>query len=378
METAAALQKINIAPVDYSYRMPVEFFGKFDKTTGKRLTPKIGTCGQLKWLSDVFSFSVFKDGKRGVCTRTTEQFKRDINVSESTVYRARNAYVGGYVISEAKGKYQFDTDNNTLSGGHYKLEAWMTRPIPHNGGVVEFTGATQLVAAYFNSECNRKPQELSVRDIAYKLDISEPSVQQALNVLTAHQKKNPFVYCVEKGVNGHRKSRYIINRKLFRELGKAEAKRQKAKEKNRAKATEDSTKPDTAFSDAVERELNERRQYRIDGAARALSRALADEEFRTSDEALKRLAPKLAYAEIRKSQDLPTLRRKEKELTAHRRTALKRLGIAEAELSEEFYYKCTKCRDKLFLANGKRCGCFAPGAPPLKAVVGVGEPNMKD
>ena len=43
MDLAAAKSQLNITPVDYSYRMPVEFFGKFDNDTGKRLTPRIGT-----------------------------------------------------------------------------------------------------------------------------------------------------------------------------------------------------------------------------------------------------------------------------------------------------------------------------------------------
>ena len=61
---------------------------------------------------------------------------------------------------------------------------------------------------------------------------------------------------------------------------------------------------------------------------------------------------------------LPDLQHEEHELTERRKTALKRLGIDEREFSEEFHCKCIKCRDKLFLADGKICDCFPRGAPP--------------
>ncbi len=360
METVAVAPQLNTSHVDYTYRMPVEFFGKFDNETGKRLTSRIGTAGLIKWLADTFTFSVFKDGKTGICTRTNEQFTRDLNVSESTVYRARNKFVGKYVKNEKKGKYQFDIENNPLSGGYYALEAWMTRPILHNGKTIEFTNVTQLVAAYFNSECNRKPQELSTRELAYKLDISELSAQRAINVLTADYKNNPFVYRTEKGVNGHKRSVYVINRALFRKLNKAEEKRLKAQIKAREKSK---AEPDAETNKAVESELNERRQYRIERAESVYARALADEEFRVSGEALKRLAPKLAFAELKHLPGLTKLQQEECELTGRRKAALKRLEIDEAEFSEEFHCKCIKCHDKLFLANGKPCGCFSRGAP---------------
>ena len=367
MDLAAAKSQLNITPVDYSYRMPVEFFGKFDNDTGKRLTPRIGTMAQLKCLSDIFSFSVFKDGGRGICTRNYEQFKRDVNVSESTVRRALKNFKDKYITSERKGGYQFDIENNPLSGGHYKLEAWMTRPISHNGKIVEFSNDTQIVAAFFNSECNRAPLELSTREIAYRLDMSVPAVQKAINILTADYKNNPFVYRTEKGLNGHKKSKYVINRKLFRELNKSEEKRLKAIAKEQAKrggAKGGQNKPATGLTKAIEREIAARNQYRIERATSVYARALTDEEFRASDAKLKSLAPKLAYAEHKNLPVLPDLQHEEHGLTERRKTALKRLGIDEREFSEEFHCKCIKCRDKLFLADGKICDCFPRGAPP--------------
>lgn len=365
MNIAATELQFNTAPVDYTYRAAVELFGAFDKTTGKRIRNKLGTFAQLKVLADIFTFSVLKNGGTGICTRSDfSLFTRDVNVSESTARRALESF-GELIKSEAKGKYQFDTEKISLSDGHYRLEAWMTRPIPHNGKVITFSSVEQWVTAYFNSECNRAPMELSAQDIANALDMSVPAVQRAINKLTDGQKDNPFVYCVQKGVNGYKKSKYIINKKLFRELNKAEKRRQKAIEKAQKSETNKEPKQTAeGVKEAVDREYYERKHNREEAARRTLARAMTDEEFRTSDEELRRLAPRYAFAKARNTADLVKLEGKCAVLTERRRVALKRLEIDETELSEEFYIKCTRCRDKLFLPNGKLCTCFSSGSPP--------------
>ncbi len=367
MNVAATDLQFNTAPVDYSYRAPVEFFGTFDKTTGKRNKGKLGTFAQLKVLIDIFTFSVFKDGKTGVCTRSYDLFKRDVNVSESTARRALESFKE-LIKSEAKGKYQFNTENLQLSGGHYRLEAWMTRPIIHNDSVITFSTAEQMVVGYFNSECNRAPVELSAQDIANVLDMSVPIVQKAINKLTAGQKDNPFVYCVQKGVNGYKKSKYIINRTLFRELNKAEKRRQKAiEQEQKTEVKKEPKHRSEGLREALDREYYERKHKREEAAQRTLTRAMADESFRTSDEALKRLAPRFAFAKLKNRPDYEKLKLEYIEITERRHTALKRLCIDEAELSEEFYIQCLKCRDKLFLSGGKICNCFNSGSPPGNA-----------
>lgn len=367
MNKAATAQKLNTTEVDYSYRQPVELFGTFDKITGIRTSHRVGTFGQIKILSDIYSFSVGKDGNRSICTRTLPQFVRDLNVSESTVRRglklgAEKGYVTG--VEGRKNAYQFDTDANYTCGGHYRLEAWMTRPIPFENGLLVLTNAQQALLSYFNSECNRAPQELSASDIAEKLDISVPTAQKAIDKIT--DKNTRLVYRLEVGVNGHKKSKYIINRKLFRELNKAEAKKQKAIEKAlKAKtANEGQNTAQDDRSEAIRREYCERKNMREEALRRTLARAMADFEYKTAAEALQRLAPKVAFAEVRNMPDLPKLQAEAQRLEEQRTAALKRLKIDEAELSEEFYIRCQKCRDTLHLPTGRVCDCFTRGAPP--------------
>ncbi len=370
MNSTAAVEQLNITPVDFSYRMPVELFGTFDKETGKRLTNRICPVGQIKVLSDIYTFDVKKDGTHGICTRTISQFKRDLNMSESTIRRALKFSDGDYITcpDERKGAYRFDTDKYHLCGGHYRLEAWMTRPVPFECGILSLTNSEQAVAAFFNSECNRSPQEFSANDIAEKLDISLPKVQKAIDKLI--NKKIQLVYRTFKGVNGYKKSKYIINRKLFRKLNKAEAKAQKAKEKEQAKKQEagkrnnsDEPSNSTSLNEAVEHEFYDRKNKREESAQRTLARAMADTGFSMATEELQRLAPKLAYAAVRNLPELSKLLFKEQELKDRRNSVLERLKISEAELSEEFYVLCPKCRDKLFLPNGGLCTCFVRGSP---------------
>ncbi len=369
METTAAVQQLNILPVDFSYRMPVELFGTFDKETGKRTSRRKCTFTAIKVISDIFSFSVRKDGSKSDCTRSIEQFKRDLNISESSVRRALKTE-GYFTRTEGrKNSYQFDTENNYVCGGHYKLEAWMTRPVLLEGGLLILTDAEQAVVAFFNSECNRKPQELSTREIAERLDMSVPPVQAAINKLT--DKKYMLVYCTQKGVNGHKKSKYIINRKLFQQLNNAEKKAQKAIEKAKkknadGKPSDDKPQKSTYTKATIDREFYERKNRREDAVRATVARAMADEEFKTASETLKRLAPQIAFATIKNAPNLAELQAKERELIERKKTALKRLKIDEAELSEEFYISCLKCRDKLFTASGELCSCFSRGAPPGK------------
>lgn len=367
METTAAVQQLNILPVDYSYRMPVELFGTFDKETGKRTSNRKCTFTAIKVLSDIFSFSVKKDGTKSDCTRSIEQFKRDLNISESSVRRALKME-GYFTCAEGrKNSYQFDTENNYVCGGHYKLEAWMTRPVLLAGGVLILSDAEQMVAALFNSECNRKPQEFSTREIAERLDMSVPPVQAAINKLT--DEKYKLVYCIQKGANGHKKSKYIINRKLFRQLNKAEEKAQKAIEKAKKKTAEwkpsdDKPQQPTYTKEAIDREYYERKSRREDAARAMLARAMADAEFKAATETLQSLAPKLAFATVKNAPYLAELQAQERECQERKKAALKRLKIDEANLSEEFYISCLKCRDKLFTVSGELCGCFSRGAPP--------------
>lgn len=369
MNATATAQQLNILPVDYSYRMPVELFGTFDTTTGKRTSRRNFTFTAIKIISEIFSFSVLKDGVRSVCTRTIGLFKRDLNISESSIRRAIKAGDADGIITHPEGRknaYQFDIENNFICGGHYRLEAWMTRPILLNGELVTLSEAEQIVAAFFNSECNRAPQECSARDIADKLDMSLPAAQQAIAKLIAFK----LVFRPQKGVNGYKKSIYIINRKQFRELNRAEAKKQKAIEKAKeAEAGKQSESEQTAAkrrNATIKHELLERENYRAESASAALARAMADEEFRTSDAELKKLAPKLALSQLRNLPDLAKLQRTAGELEECRSAALKRLKISEAEFSKDFYIRCDKCRDKLLLADGSVCTCFARGAPPGK------------
>ncbi len=369
METTAAVQQFNILPVDFSYRMPVELFGTFNKETGKRTSRRKCTFTAIKVISDIFSFSVKKDGSKSDCTRSIEQFKRDLNISESSVRRALKEE-GYFTRTEGrKNSYQFNTENNFVCGGHYKLEAWMTRPVLLEDGLLILTDAEQIVAAFFNSECNRKPQELSAREIAERLDMSVPPVQTAINKLT--DKKYELVYCIQKGVNGHKKSKYIINRRLFRQLNKAEEKAQKAIEKAKKKTadgkpSDDKPQQPVYTKAAIDREYYERKNRREDAARATLARAMADEEFKTATETLQHLAPKLAFATVKNTPYLAELQAQERECQERKKAALKRLQIDEAELSEEFYISCLKCRDKLFTASGELCSCFSRGAPPVK------------
>ncbi|MDE5722183.1 MAG: hypothetical protein K2I30_05545 [Clostridia bacterium] len=373
MNTTAAVEQLNTSAVDYTYRMPVELFGTFNKGTGKRTAHKIAAYGQIKVISDIYTFSVRRGGMRSFCTRTLELFKRDLNVSESTVRRAlKIGAADGYITCEEgrKDAYQFDTENNYTSGGHYKLEAWMTRPIIIEDNILTLTNAEQSVAAFFNSECNRAPQEYSANDIAETLDMSVPTVQKAIDKLT--DEKFRLVYRLSVGKNQYRKSKYIINRTLFRALNREEAKKQKAIEKALAKKnvggkqSEGQTQPQTSldFEEAVQTEYRERVNRRAEALKKTLARALTDMEFRTSEEALKQLLPRLEFARLRKMPNLSKLQQEMDDYTKRRKAALKRLKIDEAELSESFYVLCPKCRDTLIFPNGAVCNCFARGAPP--------------
>ena len=107
METAAVMQQLNSNAVDYSYRAPLTLFGEFDKDSRKRRTRRVGSFTTIKVLADIFSFSVFSDGKRSVCTRTIELFKRDLGVSESSVRRAlKSEAAQKWVKSESKNEYE--------------------------------------------------------------------------------------------------------------------------------------------------------------------------------------------------------------------------------------------------------------------------------
>lgn len=363
METAAVMQQLNSNAVDYSYRAPLALFGEFDENSGKRRTRRVGAFTTIKVLADIFSFSVFSDGRRSVCTRTIELFKRDLGMSESSVRRAlKSEAAQKWVKSNSKNAYEFKAEG-LMNGAHYKYEAWMTRPIVIKGNMLVLTHAEQAVLAYFNSEARRQPLEVSSQDIVNQLDMSLPIVQGAINKVCA--KEFDLVHRLYIGKNGKSKSKYIINRALFRELGRAEKKKLKALQKHES-GTDDASKPDDKrdIKSAVESELYARKRYREESAERVYARALEDKEFKLTDEELKKLAPKLAFAEVRGSVGYVELLEHQRELNARRMSALKRLNISEAELSEGFYIQCNKCSDKLFLSSGKMCGCFSPGAPP--------------
>ena len=93
-------------------------------------------------------------------------------------------------------------------------------------------------------------------------------------------------------------------------------------------------------------------------AEKMRKKAETNAEFRKAESAIKECELSLARAEAFGSDELPTLRRTLEEIKERRRSALKAVGIAEADLLPN--YSCKKCSDTGFMKDGKMCDCYHP------------------
>ncbi len=182
------------------------------------------------------------------------------------------------------------------------------------------------------------------------LHLAEKTVRSALKVLL----KAGLIFRrkEEKGVNGHKLSKYRPNKRLY-DYKKAQKKARVEREPQLPAAVQAANaRADRERYYAMQQMQNRNR------AERYISMAMSNARYKQVDGELRRLQLPLAKAEIFNKELYIQLKKQAKALHGEKAALLATMNISPEWLDEEHFCACKACKDKGVLPNGKYCDCY--------------------
>ncbi len=336
---AEAAAKLNI-PEEWRLRVPYSFFKKPLYGAGGR-TP---TRSEISLYGLIYGLSAKSNGEKGSCNMSYSTFERKLNVSRGTVaHTVQDLKSAGKIVQDKSHKtcasYCFTERPQEVGFVTIHLYLYNTQFSFRGEETPRYLTQAEIhVLSLIKTHCDNDKGtgsfEGSARGIAKTLGLHKNTVQNCLSELL----RAGLIYRVgnKKGVNGHKRSEYTVNRKLMRKLSKEY---KKATEQPTKKLTE----AEQAADERTERErfYAERQRVALDRAEAFERRAMQDETFRTVTQELGKLVPQIGKAEAFGTGELEELKRKERQLKAQKAKRLTLLGLSEDDLLPHWH--CTEC-----------------------------------
>ena len=164
-----------------------------------------------------------------------------------------------------------------------------------------------------------------------------------------------YIVAEDKGINGHKLTRYTVAKELFDYERKRRIREAKAEKKTREDQIIE------AMNARSEREsyyskLRERAQARADKYLGQVHDAVPGYVEITKQLKAAELAE--VKASVRAELTLPALQAQRYKLEEQRREIMKRYNISEARMKPEYYAICKRCFDTGTMPNGHACACY--------------------
>ena len=187
-------------------------------------------------------------------------------------------------------------------------------------------------------------------DIAAILGLTKKTVKLALKALLSLG----LIYRPTKGVNHYSESVFLANMKWIRSKERAFKKEEKkAKQAALPKSVVDAN----ARADR-DKFYADRRQEAQARADKYIQRAQENEEYRTTEKALRPFNRTIPHAELYEPDKLPALQAEQAALELKKEKLLAAMGIEPWQLKVEGHCKCRKCFDLGFMPDGRACDCY--------------------
>lgn len=320
----------------------------------------------LTVLSAIYCFSAHSDKR---CNLSYAGFTRLYNVSPASVARAvkrlkdeelivqdkSNPAHASYTYTGPSMKKSSITVNYFLYHVKFKVKGEAEPRLLTKSAV-------DVLSHIMTHELNQKGNGFtgSQRGIAAALQLTKKTVQSAIRLLM----KADLIYQPKeyKGVNTHKRSRYVLNtillmkaRKQFeRELGLV---REPVKQPAQDRSFAPRSVSDADARAARERYYAELRRHAESRAEKFLGELNADTRYAELSKQRRALQVELGKAAAYNLPTLEELRRKEKSLDVRISRRMKELQISVDDITP--VYHCKKCKDTGFdRKTGKPCDCY--------------------
>ena len=299
------------------------------------------------------------EGKR--CNLSYADFAKKLGLSLATVARSIAALKEDGGIEQDKSryacasyKYKKEVDDSTYI--RTDLYLYTTEfAIPGEASPRRLKRSEILVFGLISTHCNNRKKDkeefsASARSIASQLGMSKETVKNAISVLlrAGLLYRDPS----ERGVNGHKTSKYHINAKLIRKMKRAQKAQKPATTAPRHVIEADQRAERERFyalrRDKAERKAIACREY-------ALKHAV---NFKYLENELGKIEYSLARAELKEDfKTLSELQTKKIRLKDEFSKVLATIGMKESDLHP--VYACSKCSDTGFDTHGRACDCYS-------------------
>ena len=218
---AEAAAKLNI-PEEWRLRVPYSFFKKPLYGAGGR-TP---TRSEISLYGLIYGLSAKSNGEKGSCNMSYSTFERKLNVSRGTVaHTVQDLKSAGKIVQDKSHKtcasYCFTERPQEVGFVTIHLYLYNTQFSFRGEETPRYLTQAEIhVLSLIKTHCDNDKGtgsfEGSARGIAKTLGLHKNTVQNCLSELL----RAGLIYRVgnKKGVNGHKRSEYTVNRKLLRKL----------------------------------------------------------------------------------------------------------------------------------------------------------------
>ena len=324
------------------------------------------TLAETLILGEVFTYAE----KDAVLSRTYKKLSQELNVAPSTLSIGFNRLKDKGVISSlAQSCYIYKGKTTSFKNGIFEgTKFFFCSEILYNetfnirGNIRHLTKSEVLIASLILTlalKHNNPAVKLGLRDVERELDVcTKTAVTSIQNLIKSGLVSRPIQ---DVGTNRHKKSTYHLNGEFYRHVKKwLHKKAGNVTSESKPTTPKAEYKPYTVlqqnYSSARKRWLSERRAAAEAKADKNYSRACADAEFKTAENNVRALAPKIAFAEVYNSPELTNLKQELALKEKQRARALKRLGLKPVDFIPKYY--CKNCNDTGDDANGKPCDCY--------------------
>lgn len=329
-------------------------------------TPLYPNGGRKLALSEIMLFSAvysFSDAEsQARCNKSFSRFGEDLRLSRGTVGRGIKALKQAGKIEQDKSRRfcaSYTCVNFSKGRRFIKIELYLKETQFKVKGEAEpryLTNAELLVLCHIKTHCSHVGEFVGgVRSIAETLGLSESTVDEAIKTLLRAE----LIYRPERGLNGWKRSKYTVNKKLMRQTKKTHGKKAKKAEREEPAPAEKLTEAERAHEARTEYEryYAERRRIAEARADQISARLNADDTYKRVYAEIRRTELEQARAEVFNLPEAEELRRRLKRLRAERARRMAELCITESDLKPN--YQCPKCEDTGYRkTDGRMCDCY--------------------
>lgn len=360
--------RINIPEQEKYIKLPYALFSLLISGAKKLSRAALFSLGK------VFTFSRVKDEPRARCRFKMKELAKELHISERQTIHVVNALLKADLIERVKDgngkeiKSQYRYIGDPVDNGYVRVDLYLlNQEFTFKDGSRRFlTLSEALVLSFMMTHCNnpkKRKFEGSIRSIANQLHVATSTVQSAVSeLMSAHLITRPEE---DTARNASRWSVYHVDERLIRKTEKEYKKALKDKLAGAGEMSRSIVYVPKSVADADARADRERYYAQTKAEAEAACAPFRRRLNNDPTYARIHLEKNRVDTECRKALlgDDPAkfarLERQKAELEGQLKARQLALRITDEQLRPK--YRCSKCSDTGFKADGRSCDCYPGG-----------------